>query len=78
LDAEEVGCPGWIGGGVVGELFDLDLDLSGVAFEGFAVVAGAAGEVSAGVRGDGLRGRRGPTSLLGRCGSCPIDPRSWS
>ena len=43
LDAQEVRCPGWVGGGVVGELIDLDPDVAGVAFEGLAVVVGTVG-----------------------------------
>lgn len=46
LDAEEVGCPGRVGRRVVGELVDFDPDVTGVAFEHFAVIVGAVGEVA--------------------------------
>ncbi len=46
LLAEQVGGPGRRARWVVGELLDLDPGVAGVAFEGFAVVVGAVGEVA--------------------------------
>ncbi len=44
--AEEVRCPLRITGFVVPELLDLDPDVAGIAFEGFAIIVGAVCEIA--------------------------------